>query len=324
MNRTVPPAPPLHPASAALRTARLLTLLLIPLCILTAVVGLFAPGFYRDSPLSIPLEQGNDLAALLVGVPLLGVSSALAGRGSVRGYLLWTGALGWAVYLGAVDAFSLQFNVLFLAYVAMLGLAIYALILGLGAVDARGIARTFGADAPTGWVGGYLIVAAVLTALLWLADIVPALLTGHPPSAIAGRGIPVEPTYVIDLGVLLPASILAGLLLLRRRPWGYLLAGVCLALLVPLLGAVNLAPLFQLAAGQPVAGGPVAAYALMLALNIAFTWRYLKSIRTPARAMASNGGVPRRLAPESVDPAFTTEDAGRNARGGPSSETGDG
>ena len=107
--------------SPAPQAARVLTGLLILLCILIAVVGLFVPGVYHDSPSSIPLQHGNDLAALLVGVPLLVVSLHFAARGSLRGYLLWLGGLGWAVYLGAIDAFSLQFNALFLAYVAILG-----------------------------------------------------------------------------------------------------------------------------------------------------------------------------------------------------------
>lgn len=281
------PAPSMSASSFHLRTVRLLTMLLIPLCTLVAGVGLFVPGFYRDSPISIPLERANDLAALVVGIPMLIASLTLAARGSVRGYLLWMDAVGWAVYLGMIDAFSLQFNALFPAYIAILGLATFALILGLGSVDPRPVARSFGAETPTGWVGGYLVAAAALTALLWLSDIVPAMVTGKPPSAISGRGIPVEPTHVIDLGILLPASILAGILLFRRHQWGYLLSGICLALLVPLLATVNLAPIVQRAAGQPVAVGPVAVYALMLVLNLWFTWRYLKSIHAPARSAAT-------------------------------------
>jgi len=50
--------------ASTVRTARLLTILLILLCVLVAVVGLLVPGFYRDSPSSIALEHGSDLAAL--------------------------------------------------------------------------------------------------------------------------------------------------------------------------------------------------------------------------------------------------------------------
>jgi hypothetical protein len=251
------------------------------LCVLVAGVGLFVPGFYRDSLLSIPFERANDLAALVVGVPLLVVSLRLEAQGSVRGYFLWMGVVGWAIYFGAVDAFSLQFNPLFLAYVAILGLATYTLILGLGAADPSAIARTFRDDAPLRWIGGYLIVAALLTAMLWLSDIVPAIVAGSPPVAIAGRGIPVEPSHVLDLGLLLPVSFLAGILLIRRRPWGYLLAGVCLVLLVPLLTAVSLAPIFLTASGQPLAVGPVASFVIILVLDLGFTSRYLKSIHNP-------------------------------------------
>ena len=51
---------------------------------------------------------------------------------------------------------------------------------------------------------------------------------------------------------------------------------------MPLLTAINLAPIFQLAAGQSIALGPVAAYAIILILNLAFTWLYLKGIRGPS------------------------------------------
>jgi hypothetical protein len=278
MSQLVMPTTPVRPGSPGLRTARMLTLLLIPLCVLVALAGLFVPGLYRDSPTSIPLQHGNDLATLAIGVPLLVGSLRLAGRGSVRGYLLWMGALGWTVYLGAIDSFSVQFNPLFLAYVAILGLATYALILGLAAVDARDVARSFGAGTPIGWVGGYLVVASTLTALLWLSDIVPSALAGTAPAAIAGRNLPVEPSHVLDLGLLLPACILGGILLIRRRPWGYLLGGGGLALLVPLLAAINLTPISQLAAGQPLAVGPVASYAVILVLNLVLTWRYLRNV----------------------------------------------
>jgi hypothetical protein len=278
MTRIVLLTTPIRPESPTLRTARLLTVLLIPLCGLVALAGLFVPGLYRDSPISIPLERGNDLANLVVGVPLLVGSLWLAMRGSVRGYLLWMGALGWAVYLGAIEAFSLRFNPLFLVYVAILGLATYALILGLAAVDARAVARSFASATPTTWAGGYLVVASALTALLWLSDVVPSILAGTPPAAIAGRDLPVEPSHVLDLGLLLPGCILGGILLIRRHPWGYLLGGVGLALLVPLLAAINLAPIFQLAARQTIAVGPVASSALILVVNLGLTWRYLQNV----------------------------------------------
>jgi hypothetical protein len=281
MTRSVEGSDLIREDSSGLRTARLLTLLLIPLCVLIAGVGLFVPNFYRDSPLSIPLEHANDLAILIVGIPLLVVSFVLATRGSIRGYLLWMGVVGWALYIGAIDAFSLQFNALFLAYVAILGLATYTLILGLGAADTSAIALAFGDEAPTRLIGGYLIVAALLTALLWLSDIVPAIVAGGAPMAIAGRGLPVEPSHVLDLGLLLPASFLSGILLIRRHPWGYLLGGVCLTLLIPLLAAVNLAPIFLVAAGQPIAVGPVAAYAVILVLNLVLFRLYLRSVHTP-------------------------------------------
>jgi hypothetical protein len=56
-------------------------------------------GLYRyDTVSSVAQMHGNDIVTLLVGVPLLLVSWALAARGSLRGHLLLTGTLGFFVY----------------------------------------------------------------------------------------------------------------------------------------------------------------------------------------------------------------------------------
>jgi hypothetical protein len=65
-----------------------------------------------------------------------------------------------------------------------------------------------------------------LLALLWLGRIVPALLSGSVPVELESYS-----TLFVqagDLGLVVPLAIVSGVLSLRRRPVGYLLAGVLL------------------------------------------------------------------------------------------------
>lgn len=69
-----------------------------------AVLG-FVPGVYRDRRPLIVQSNGQDLATLLFGLPLLAVGLWLAARGSLRGWLVALGALGYLLYAYTVYAF---------------------------------------------------------------------------------------------------------------------------------------------------------------------------------------------------------------------------
>ena len=58
-----------------------------------------------------------------------------------------------------------------------------------------------------------------------------------------------EVTYVFDLGIIVPLSILAGVLLLRRAPLGYLIAATLQIVLVIVGILVTSQTLFQAQAG---------------------------------------------------------------------------
>ena len=77
-------------------------------------------------------------------------------------------------------------------------------------------------------VAAYLVVIAVLVAAMWLAEEVGALLRGTVPPTVLQFEAPTNIVHVFDLAVVLPAMALAALMLLRDRPWGYVLAGMML------------------------------------------------------------------------------------------------
>jgi hypothetical protein len=70
----------------------------------------------------------------------------------------------------------------------------------------------------------YLLLLAVLFALLWLSQDIPAMLAGKAPQSVTVNGLLTNPVHVLDLGLYLPAMIITAISLWRRKFLGYLFA----------------------------------------------------------------------------------------------------
>ncbi len=203
-----------------------------------SLAGLLVPGLYGDPAVLLPQVRGQDLVTLVVGVPLLVLGTAGVWRRSLRGRLLWLGALGYLFYTYATYAFGAVWNPLFLAYVALLGLSTYTFVLGLLATSPGDAARALAPRTPRRTAGWFLMATAVVFALLWLSDEVGALVRGDVPRSVVQMQVPTNFVHAIDLSIVLPALAITGWLLLARRPWGYLLAPVLLTKAATLGAAV--------------------------------------------------------------------------------------
>ena len=71
-----------------------------------------------------------------------------------------------------------------------------------------------------------------LNALAWLTRIVPTLTAGGQAAFLRGTGLPTSPVYVQDLALWLPLIAVAAAWLWQRRPWGYVLIGGTLVMLI--------------------------------------------------------------------------------------------
>jgi len=188
---------------------------------------------------------GQDWANLVVAVPWLVVAAMLVLRGSRRARFLLGGALVYCVYSYAMYALDVAFNALFLIYCGALGLASFGLA-GL-ASDLRGSAIWFTARAPRRAIGAFAMICAGAFALMWLSQIVPAVVAGTQPVGLAETGLVTNPVHVLDLSLVLPAMFIGGVLLWRRHPLGFAIAPVMLAFgvlmaasLVAMAGALTL------------------------------------------------------------------------------------
>jgi hypothetical protein len=195
------------------------------LAIAGSIVGLAdIDGIYgKETREFINQAIAQDAVNLAVVSPAIIVLALIARRGSLPAYLAWLGGLAFTVYSYVIYAFSLHVGPLFLPWVAVLGLSLYALIGGLAALDADAVEARFH-QAPQKLAGWFLIVVAVLFALLWLGDIVPAVLSGDTPKSARELALPSSPVHVLDLSFFLPAAFATGILLLQRRAWTYMTA----------------------------------------------------------------------------------------------------
>jgi hypothetical protein len=149
-----------------------------------------------------------------------------AWRGSVRAGVLTFTADNYAIY-----TLSIHVGPLFLAWVAVLGLTLWSLVGGLRALRPTAVAAELAA-APRRVVGWYLIAIAGVFSLLWLSDVVPAMIEGRIPQGALDLGLPSNPVHVLVLAIFLPAVIAIGRLVLLRRPTGLAPAPAAVVFLV--------------------------------------------------------------------------------------------
>lgn len=237
-----------------------------------SVAGILIPRIYANETAGWQTQAiGQDIANLVV-LPVLLVLAVAAARGSVRALLAWAGTVVYAAYTYVIYAFAVHFGPLFLLYVAVLGLAVWALI---GFFANIGTARvpTSRPGRLNGFVSAFLIVLAAGFALLWLSQDLPAILNGTRPKELHDAGLLTNPVHVLDLALFLPATMLTGILLRRGHAWGQVLAPIVLSAMAGIsLGIVSLT-IVAIARGEE-ASPAVAAVLGLLGIAQALTcWR---------------------------------------------------
>jgi hypothetical protein len=176
--------------------------------------------------------RGTALVMLLVAVPLLVGSMLAARRGSVRGLLLWLGALAYLAYNAVMLLLGTPFNAAFLAYDATLGLAVWTAVVLLHRIDAAAVAARFTPGLRVRWVAVLVWVVAALNSLAWLRGIVAGMGRSDDPEFLRGTGLTTLPTYVQDLAFWLPLMAVAAWWLWSGRDWGYVLVPALLTYFV--------------------------------------------------------------------------------------------
>lgn len=242
--------------------------------------------YYYDTVSTAAQMQGNDVITLAVGLPLLAVSAWLAFRGSLRGQLLLTGTLGFFLYTYLSMSMLTAYNALFLVYVAAFTLSLYAFILSMLSIDLKRLPEHFSPRLPRGWIAGTLFAVGGFLGLAWLGRIVPPLLQGGTPALENTTTLVIQ---TMDLGLIVPLAILAGILLLRRTAWGYLLASVAVLKGLTMALAVSAMGLNMILAGVPDSPAILIPFLILTGLNLVMAVLLLRNIQARPAGASSAG-----------------------------------
>lgn len=200
-------------------------------------VMIYGKGIYRHMSMEVaPQGIAQDVVTLGLGIPALVLSMYLAGKGLFKGRILLAGTLGYFLVTYLFYMTMATYNEFFLVYVALTALSFFAFIMTLMSLYSDDIRDHFSEGLPVRFLGGFLIFNSLMMGMLWLGVVVPPLVGGT---------IPVEVEHYttlivqgMDLGLLLPAAFVSGMLIIRRRPLGYLLVPVYMVFLSILMTAL--------------------------------------------------------------------------------------
>jgi hypothetical protein len=247
---------------------------------LASIAG-FVPGLYRDRHLVIAQSHGFDIGDL-IAVVVLGLGLAWSARGSVRGRVVTIGALGYLLYSFVTYAFVIVLNPATLLYIAVLGFGGWSFLTGLASLDAEEAEGMLANPLLRRAAAVFLLVIACLFALTWLREILVSVASGRLPPALAAAGWPMSPPYVLDLGFVIPLSVLTAVRLLRRQVGGAWLA-VSLLVFLPMLSvSVLLMTVYMAVDGQALQLSLVAVFGLVTGVSTALALLALQTRKQPS------------------------------------------
>lgn len=292
-------------ATAAVRPLLWLSLPIAAGGLVASAAGLLAPSVYAAETVDWAAQGRGQDAINLVVFPAMLWLAWRSGRGSTPAFLAWLGVVAYSAYSYLLYSGWVHFGPLFLVHVATFGLSVFALVWGLAAIDAVRLSAAFGPSTPRRVVGGLLVGIGGLFAVLWLSEIVPPLLDGTQPPTLVSAGLVSNPVWVLDLGLVLPAMVLAGVTLRRGRPLGDLLA-VPLLVFGIVMGVAIVGIVTALAlAGEPFAVAPVAMVGLVVAAEAFAVARMLRHLSPGAdlpTIVRRRARIPPRRRPARSEP----------------------
>jgi hypothetical protein len=156
-------------------------------------------------------------------------------------------------------------------------MALFTFILTMQAFDVEALPARFSERLPVRFIAGFFIAIGAMLTLMWLGRIVPPLIAGTPPFGLESYTTLV--IQVLDLGVMVPVAFLSAVLLLRKRPWGYLLSAVVCIKGVTMLSAISAMVVGQLIIGVSLSIGEILMMPSFAVVSIIMTIALLRNVK---------------------------------------------
>lgn len=204
-----------------------------------ATIEIYGRGLYEHMSADVAIQGiAQDYITLFIAIPLMLISLIGYCKKSVRAHFVLAGTLSYFLVTYLFYTAMGMYNLMFLPYASLLGLSFFGVFLTLKQLSNLNIIEVFFAKTPTKFVGWFLIINSISIALLWLSIVVPPLIDGsiYPPELNHYTTLIVQG---FDLGLLLPISLIVGMLLIAKKPEGYIFATTYIIFLALLMTALT-------------------------------------------------------------------------------------
>lgn len=130
-----------------------------------------------------------------------------------------------------------------------MGLSLFGFIINLMSFDFANIDSYFSKLMPRKYLGYSIIFLGFAIGMMWLGRIAASLFEGIPNGLEHYTTLPIQ---ALDLGIVVPAAIISGFLLIGKKKLGYLLAPIIIIKGITLLLAIDAMSISLLISGVSV------------------------------------------------------------------------
>jgi len=198
-----------------------------------SVFGAFINITYARETASMAAQGiGQDLVDLFLVVPAILISLYYMRRKNRKATLIFGGLIFYVLYSFIIYSFGVHFNLMFLVYCFTLGTATFiflTFIYNTGRLDVR---SWFKQKTPDRGIAIFFIIISAMFYMLWLKDVLPAILNNSIPRSVSDYDLLVNPVHVIDMSFALPGLIITAVLLLKKHNLGYIFTPIVLVFLI--------------------------------------------------------------------------------------------
>lgn len=211
-------------------------------------VKIYGYGLYsNDSYFKAPISRGTDFTVLFFAVPALVVALLLdIKKRSIKTKMFQMSVISIFAYYSASMALGVTYNILHLVYIALFSSSLFALIILTGSLNSKQFTVN-AAKFPYKGLYIFLAFTGIVLIIAWLPDIISSLVEGRSLALI--EIYTTEITYVLDMGIIGPASLICLLQLKQRKNMGYIMSVMLLTLCTAVGIMVPAQTIFQWAAG---------------------------------------------------------------------------
>lgn len=217
----------------------------MPLAVLLVIAaggGVFIENTYAlETPVWKVQGIAQDVIDLFIIVPVLVVSGILSYYNKRVFIYIFGGTVLYLAYSYFLYCFAVHFNYLFLIYCFILGLSVYSFIYFIVKLTSFNVINWYNGTVPVKTISIYLLVISGVFYILWLGEIVPAIIHQKIPENIIQNGLLTNPVHVLDISLILPAFIITAVLLLKKRNAAFVVAPAMLVFCI--LMNINIAGL---------------------------------------------------------------------------------